>query len=88
MQYWNTRNKSFAYSRKLNSLIEETLRLISKYPLIGRRSDFKNVRVKPAGNFMIVYRVSSEVIEVLALWDCHRNPDELRSPDRGLSGVI
>lgn len=79
IQYWNARNKSFSYSRKLNGLIEETLRLISKFPFIGRPSDYKNVRLKPVGNYQIIYRISNESIEVLALWDCHRNPMELKS---------
>jgi len=79
IKYWNTRNKSFGYSRKLNGLIENTLQLISRYRFIGRPADFKNVRLKPVAEFLIIYRVSDEIIEVLALWDCRRNPEELKN---------
>ncbi|MCX6226078.1 MAG: type II toxin-antitoxin system RelE/ParE family toxin [Bacteroidia bacterium] len=79
IQYWNTRNKSYGYSRRLNGLIVENLRLISKYPMIGRPSDYKNVRLKPVRNYLIIYRFSNERIEVLAVWDCNRNPEELKS---------
>ena len=79
IKYWNARNKSSGYSRKLNGLIEEALLLISRYPLIGRPADFKNVRLKPVADLLIIYRISIETIEVLALWDCRRNPEELEN---------
>ena len=34
--FWNNRTKSFSYSRKLHELIKGSLKLISKYPLIGK----------------------------------------------------
>ena len=32
LEYWNNRNKSKAYSRKLNKLFDEIAKLILEYP--------------------------------------------------------
>lgn len=76
-KYWNTRNKSNLYSKKLNGLIKESLILIAKYPLIGKRTDNKNVRVKVLRNYLIVYEVLPKEIVILTIWDCRQNPEDL-----------
>jgi plasmid stabilization system protein ParE len=34
--YWKERNKSAAYSKKLNRFFREALKLVAKYPIIGK----------------------------------------------------
>lgn len=43
--YWNNRNKSKRYSRKLNELFNEALQALLFYPKIGRLTDFEGIRV-------------------------------------------
>jgi len=43
--FWNSRNKSVIYSKKLNELFKESLLLICKYPLIGMLTNKENVRI-------------------------------------------
>jgi addiction module RelE/StbE family toxin len=76
--YWNNRNESFTYSKKLNELIKDSLKLISKHPLIGQPTRKSNVRVKVLRDYLIVYEVTAEEIIVLSLWDCRQNPKEFR----------
>jgi toxin YoeB len=76
--YWNNRNGSFIYSKKLNELIKESLKLISKHPLIGQLTQKENVRVKILRDYLIIYEVTIGEIIVLSLWDCRQNPKELR----------
>ncbi|MCX6236628.1 MAG: type II toxin-antitoxin system RelE/ParE family toxin [Bacteroidia bacterium] len=76
--YWNNRNESFIYSKKLNELIKESLKLISKHPLIGQLTHKENVRVKILRDYLIIYEVTVGEIIVLSLWDCRQNPKELR----------
>lgn len=42
--YWNSRNKSKAYSKKLNALFNEAIQIIKDFPTIGRLTDIPNVR--------------------------------------------
>lgn len=42
--YWNHRNKSNLYSRKLNKLFKDTIKSILKTPTLGRNANLKNVK--------------------------------------------
>lgn len=46
------RNKSKFYSKKLNKLFKEAVKLVSEYPQIGKQTDNKNARIK------IVFKLS------------------------------
>jgi toxin YoeB len=76
--FWNIRNKSFSYSKKLDELIKESLKLICKYPLIGKRTDKENVRLKVLRYYLIIYEITEKEIVVLSLWDCRQNPKDLK----------
>ncbi len=76
--YWNKRNKSFIFSRKLNELISESLILISKHPLIGKRTDKENVRVKVLRDYLIIYELTESDLVVLSIWDCRQKPEDLK----------
>ena len=78
LTYWNSRNKSNLYSKKLNGLIIESLVLIAKYPLIGKRTDKENVRIKVLRDYLIVYEVLPKEIVILTVWDCRQNPEDLK----------
>ena len=73
LEYWIKRNKSKIFSRKLNKLVETALREISKNPLIGRKTDILNVRVKIVRDYLIFYEISPKTIFVLSLWDGRRD---------------
>ena len=77
--YWNNRNRSFSFSRKLNDLITESLLLISRHPLIGKRTDKENVRVKILRDYLIIYEFTESDLIVLSIWDCRQKPEDLNS---------
>ncbi|MCD4773327.1 MAG: type II toxin-antitoxin system RelE/ParE family toxin [Bacteroidales bacterium] len=77
-EYWNKHNKSTTYSKKLNGLIKESLRLICKYPLIGKKTDIENIRIKILKTYLIIYEITRKNIIVLSIWDCRQNPDDLK----------
>lgn len=77
-KYWNNRNGSFIFSKKLNELIKESLKLISNHPMIGKRSDKENIRVKVLRDYLIIYEISVNKIIVLSIWDCRQNPEDLK----------
>jgi len=73
-KYWNTRNQSTLYSKKLNRLFTESLKLVCKRPLIGKRTNVANVRAKIVRDYMIFYEITDEYIVVLTIWDNRQNP--------------
>ncbi len=72
--YWNSRNKSTQYSKKLNRLFTDSLTLVCKRPLIGKRTDLLNVRAKIVRDYMLFYEITDEHIVVLTVWDSRQNP--------------
>lgn len=77
LEYWNKRNQSKAYSRKLNEQFSQALKLISLYPQIGKQTDDQNLRVKIVSHYLIFYEMKKDTIYVLTIWDSRRDPKEL-----------
>ncbi len=78
LEYWINRNKSNSYSLKLDRLFKEKFDLIAKSPETGKLTDFPLVRIKIVRDYLISYRISSEYIEILAIWDSRRNPKKFK----------
>ena len=74
LEYWTNRNKSNAYSLKLDHLFKESLVIILKSPEIGKPTDFPSVRIKIIRDYLIYYRIKPNCIEILTIWDSRRNP--------------
>ena len=73
-QYWNTRNKSTHYSKKLNKLFREALALVSKFPVSPITSQIENVRLKLVRDYQIIYEITETEIIVHYIWDSRQNP--------------
>lgn len=76
LSFYVERNGSPAYSIKLNNRINKSLQLISKYPNIGTESDYPSVRAFITGDYQIIYEIFEQLILVIMLWDCRRNPED------------
>ncbi|TCN58597.1 type II toxin-antitoxin system RelE/ParE family toxin [Flavobacterium circumlabens] len=63
--YWNQRNKSTSYSRKLNVLLQESLKQIVKFPESAIESNNSNVRLKILSHFELIYQITNTQIVVL-----------------------
>jgi toxin YoeB len=75
-KYWNNRNKSTAYSKKLNEFFKENLKVVSKRPYIGKKTNKENVRPIIIRDYMIFYEITTHHIVVLVVWDCNQDPDK------------
>lgn len=71
LEFWKDHNKSAIYSRKLNRLFIESLKLVCKNPNIGKRTNKDQVRAKIVKDYMIFYEAKGNHIVVLSVWDCH-----------------
>ncbi len=77
LKFWIKRNKSTAYSKKLNMLFREAINLISKNSTIGYITIKENVRVKIVKQFLIIYEITNDSIHLHSIFDNRRNPKEL-----------
>jgi len=77
LAYWIERNQSKTYSIKLNNLIRETLQLAALHPDTGRKTTFKNVRVKIIRDYLLFYEADKTILVVLTIWDSRRNDKTL-----------
>ena len=75
--YWNKRNKSTSYSKKLNLLIKERTELLKSYPEMGKETDFKETRVVSMGHYSILYKVDRPRIIITSFWDNRQDPEKL-----------
>ncbi|MFW5663455.1 MAG: type II toxin-antitoxin system RelE/ParE family toxin [Bacteroidota bacterium] len=74
LDYWMKRNKSSAYSKRLNQVFENTVELISKHPNIGKQTEIEGIRYKVIKDYLLTYRESVQFIEILTIWDSRQDP--------------
>jgi toxin YoeB len=77
LTYWNKRNKSTTYSKKLLRLFKEATLLLSAHPEIGQKTDIENVRRKLVRDYIIFYRATEHTIEVISIWDPRQDLGDL-----------
>lgn len=75
-KYWNNRNKSTVYSKKLNIQFLVALKIISKFPKIAISSEIKDIRLKVVSNYYLIYQITESNIIVLDIWDTRQNPED------------
>lgn len=75
LEFYIYRNGSKTYSIKLNGLINKSIKLIIKNPNIGTRTDYESVRALITGDFQIIYEIFDQIILIVMVWDCRRNPE-------------
>lgn len=76
-RYWSDRNKSVAYSEKLEALFREAANLISNFPEVGIETDFPGLRIKVVKYYKLFYHIREEAVVIIRVWDTRRNPDSL-----------
>lgn len=76
-KYWNKRNKSNTYSKKLNFLIKERTSLLKLQPDLGVKTNFKQTRVIHLSHYSIIYKLNKPNIIIVGFWDNRQNPKKL-----------
>ena len=77
LKYWTQRNKSNTYSKKLNQLFKEAVKIIKDFPQIGKQTDDQNTRIKIVRDYLIIYEETESQICILTIWDSRQDPDKL-----------
>ncbi len=79
LEYWNKRNKSKTYSRKLYQIFRIGVKKVAEMPTAGIPTENPDVRIKIVKDYLIYYYISpSKTIEVLTIWDSRRNPKKFK----------
>ena len=78
LEFYNDRNGSNTYSRKLADQIFNSIEQLQTNNFLGINTSDLDVRVLIKGSFSIFYELKEEEIVVLVIWDSRRNPDELK----------
>ena len=76
-EYWNDRNKSTTYSKKLNLSIKERTDILKTNPELGKRTEYNNTQVISLGHYSILYKKVDLKIIITGFWDNRQNPDKL-----------
>lgn len=76
LEFYIKQNGTATYSIKLNSEINKTVKLLSKNPALGINTNYESVKTFVNGNFQIIYEVFDQLILIIMIWDCRRNPEE------------
>ena len=79
LDYWRQKNKSNTYSKKLNELFKESIKIILDFPHIGKVTDDNKARIKIVREYLIIYEETKNQIFILTIWDSRQNPDKLRN---------
>lgn len=78
LDYFNDRNKSNNYSKKLYQKISKGVSILIKYPESGTKSDFESIRGLIIDNYILFYEFTDEFIIIHTIWDARQNPDKLK----------
>ena len=79
LNYWEERNGSRIYSRKLIKLFDKAVVRLASYPEMGRMTDNHRIRLKIIRNYFLYYSFDESKIVVLGVFDMRRDPDYLKS---------
>ncbi len=77
-EYWTKRNKSTAYSIKLNKLFIESVEKLIEQPELGHEVNSPLVRRIIVTHYLIYYQINPDSIQVLTIWDSRRNPKKFK----------
>jgi len=79
LEYWRIRNRSNTYSKKLNRLFKESIKIITDFPQIGKPTDEADTRIKIVKDYLIVYEETQTQIVILTIWDSRQDPGKLKT---------
>ena len=77
--YWNKRNRSTSYSKKLMTLIKDNLDGVKNYPESCPLTVVPKIRVSVLKHYSIFYYVDNNSIIIVSFWDNRQDPEKLKS---------
>ncbi len=78
LEFYNERNKSKEYSKKLYRKFTRELTLLIRYPDVGVKTEIESVRGLVVEGHILFYEITPDKIIVHTLWACRQDPNDLR----------
>ena len=75
LDFYIARNKSKAYSIKLQKQISKEVNLLLKQPDLGLKTSEDSTRGLIIDNYIVYYEITDDMIIVHSIWDSRQNPD-------------
>ncbi len=75
LQFFDERNGSNSFSKKLMKIIHKQINMLSTMPEIGRLTDFPGVRILFVERYGIEYQIRDKEILIIDIYSCLTNPD-------------
>lgn len=76
LEFYIERNGNSTYSKKLKSKIDKSIIHLSKNPKLGIQTNYNSVRSLITDEYQIIYEIFDQLILIVMIWDCRRNPEE------------
>ena len=78
-EYWNSRNRSNSYSKKLSLVIKEKTNQLKFQPFSGKKTINETTRMLVFKNYSLIYNIEQETISIISFWENHQNPESLEN---------
>lgn len=75
LNFFDERNGSDAFSKKVLKMIYKQIKLVSSMPEIGRMTDFPGVRILFIERFGIEYQIRDKVILIIDIYSCQTDSE-------------
>lgn len=79
LSYWNDRNNSKVYSKKLNRLFIQAIEILAYYPQLGRKTDNEKARMKIVKDYFIIYEFDDKELRILSIFETRQDPAKLKN---------
>jgi addiction module RelE/StbE family toxin len=77
--YWNKRNASTVYSKRLRKLVTSAIQKLVLFPKSGVPTQFDNIRFIVVKDYLIFYQEWQENIVIISFWDGRQEPEKLKN---------
>jgi len=71
--YWNKRNKSKAYSKRLNKNFILAAEFVAINPNTGKSTDREGIKIKFVSHFALIYEFTESELHLLSIFDTRQN---------------
>lgn len=76
LTFYDERNGSDRFSKKLLKMIHKQITLLRSMPEIGRLTDYPGVRILFVERFGIEYQIRDKIVLIIDIYSCETNPND------------
>ena len=78
LDFYNDKNRSSIYSKKLYKKITKEISTLKKYPETGVKSNLESIRGLIIDAYIVFYEFNNEHVIIHTIWDSRQNPNNLK----------